>query len=84
MDSVKITLEVIEGIEKAISNGYNRFYMNVEDMETGEGFLCILAMNGPKYRVVYEGLFDLDICFQVVELLERSEIEIIDFTTRRN
>ncbi len=81
MDSVEITLEVIEGIEEAIMNKYNRFYMNVDDMETGEGFLRILAMIGPKYLIVYEGTFDLDTCFQVLELLERSKYEIKDFTT---
>lgn len=50
-------------------------------MENGEGFLCILAMFGPKYLIVYEGTFDLDICFQVLKLLERSKYEIKDFTT---
>lgn len=76
MDSVEITLKVIKGIEEAIVNGYNRFYMNVDDMENGEGFLRILAMFGPKYLIVYEGTFDLDICFQVLKLLERSKYEI--------
>lgn len=50
-------------------------------MENGEGFLRILAMFGPKYLIVYEGTFDLDICFQVLKLLERSKYEIKDFTT---
>jgi len=81
MDSVEITLKVIEGIEEAIMNGYDRFYMNVDDMETGEGFLRILAMIGPKYQIVYEGTFDLDVCYQVLELLARSKYEIKDFTT---
>lgn len=46
MDSVGITLKVIECIEEAIMDGYDRFYMNVDDMETGDGFLRILAMIG--------------------------------------
>lgn len=81
MGSVEITLKVIKGIEEAIENEYDRFYMNVDDMENGEGFLRILAMSGPKYLIVYEGTFDLDTCFQVLELLERSKFEIKDFTT---
>lgn len=52
-------------------------------METGDGFLRILAMIGSKYLIVYDGTFDLDICYQVLELLERSTYEIKDFTTRR-
>lgn len=80
MDSVGITLKVIECIEEAIMDGYDRFYMNVDDMETGDGFLRILAMIGSKYLIVYEGTFDLDTCFQVLELLERSKYEIKDFT----
>ena len=80
MDSVGITLKVIECIEEAIMDGYDRFYMNVDDMENGEGFLRILAMFGLKYLIVYEGTFDLDICFQVLKLLERSKFEITDFT----
>lgn len=84
MDSVEITLKVIKGIEEAIVNGYNRFYMNVDDIENGEGFLRILAMFGPKYLIVYEGTFDLDTCFQVLELLAKSKYEIKDFTTRRD
>ena len=80
MDSVGITLKVIECIEEAIMDGYDRFYMTVDDMETGDGFLRILAMIGSKYLIVYEGTFDLDICFQVLKLLERSKFEITDFT----
>ena len=81
MDSVGITLKVIECIEEAIMDGYDRFYMNVDDMETGDGFLRILAMIGSKYLIVYEGTFDLDVCHQVLELLARSKYEIKDFTT---
>ena len=82
MDSVGITLKVIECIEEAIMDGYDRFYMNVDDMETGDGFLRILAMVGSKYLIVYEGTFDLDICYQVLKLLARSKYEIKDSTTR--
>ena len=80
MDSVGITLKVIECIEEAIMDGYDRFYMNVDDMETGDGFLRILAMVGSKYLIVYEGTFDLDTCFQVLELLASSKYGIKDFT----
>ena len=80
MDSVGITLKVIECIEEAIMDGYDRFYMNVDDMETGDGFLRILAMIGSKYLIVYEGTFDLDTCFQVLDLLASSKYGIKDST----
>lgn len=81
MDSVEITLEVIEGIEKALGMGFTRLYVNVDDLENGYGFLRVLAMQGPKDIIVYEGRFALDVCGQVLKLLERSKYEIKDFTT---
>ena len=81
MDSVKITLEIMEGIEKALDLGYTRLYVNVDDLENGNGFLRVLAMQGSKDAIVYEGTFALDVCRQVLELLERSKYEIKDFTT---
>ena len=84
MDSVKITLEIMEGIDKALDLGYTRLYVNVDDLENGNGFLRVLAMYEFKDIIVYEGTFDLDICYQVLELLERSKYEIKDFTTRRD
>lgn len=83
MDSVEITLKIIEEIEIALNLGYNRLYVNVDDLETGYGFLRVLAMYEYKDAIVYEGTFALDVCYQVLDLLARSKYEIKDFTTRR-
>lgn len=84
MDSVKITLDILDGIEKALDLGYTRLYVNVDDLENGNGFLRVLAMYEFKDIIVYEGTFDLDVCYQVLELLARSKYVIKDFTTRRD
>lgn len=84
MDSVEITLKIIEEIEIALNLGYNRLYVNVDDLETGYGFLRVLAMYEYKDAIVYEGTFALDVCYQVLDLLARSKYEIKDFTTRRD
>lgn len=84
MDSVKITLDIVDGIEEALDLGYTRLYVNVDDLENGNGFLRVLAMYKFKDIIVYEGTFDLDTCFQVLELLARFKYEIKDFTTRRD
>jgi len=76
-----ITLDIIDGIEEALDLGYTRLYVNVDDLENGNGFLRVLAMYEFKDIIVYEGTFDMDTCFQVLELLERSKYEIKDFTT---
>ena len=44
MDSVKITLEIVDGIEEVFDLGYTRLYVNVDDLENGNGFLRVLAM----------------------------------------
>jgi len=82
MDSVKITLEIVDGIEEVFDLGYTRLYVNVDDLENGNGFLRVLAMYEFKDILVYEGTFDLDICYQVLKLLARSKYEIKDSTTR--
>jgi len=56
----------------------------VDDLENGNGFLRVLAMYEFKDIIVYDGTFDLDVCYQVLELLARSKYEIKDFTTRRD
>ena len=82
MDSVKITLDIVDVIEEALDLGYTRLYVNVDDLENGNGFLRVLAMYKFKDIIVYEGTFDLDICYQVLKLLARSKYEIKDSTTR--
>ncbi len=83
MDSKGITLEILNGIRKAIDLGYNRLYVNVDDLENDFGFLRVLAMKDPKYIIVFEGTFPLDVCYEVLDLLEMSRYQIKDFTTRR-
>ena len=82
MGSVEITLEILNGIKKALDLGYDKLYVNVDDLETGFGFLRVLAMKGPKDMIVYEGTFELEVCYQVRELLEKSEYDITDFTSK--
>lgn len=82
MDSVEITLVIIEGIDKALDLGYERLFVNVDNLDNGNGFLRVLAMKGPKDIIVYEGTFTLTLCYQVLDLLERSKFEIKDCTTR--
>ncbi|MBQ6629874.1 MAG: hypothetical protein IJH65_13795 [Methanobrevibacter sp.] len=81
MDSVKITLDIVDRIEEVLDLGYARLYVNVDDLENGNGFLRVLAMQGPKDIIVYEGRFALDVCGQVLKLLERSKYEMTNFTT---
>ena len=57
---------IVDGIEEALDLGYTRLYVNVDDLENGNGFLRILAMYEFKDIIVYEGTFDLDTCFQVL------------------
>lgn len=35
MDSVELTLVIINEIEKVLDLGFNRLYVNVDDLETG-------------------------------------------------
>ena len=80
MVSVEITLEILDEIEKALNLGFNKMYVNVDDLENGYGFLRVLAMQGTKDLIVFEGNFELHTCYEVLELLKRSKYEIRDFT----
>lgn len=82
MDSVEVSLEIFNEIEKVLKLGYNLLYMNVDDLCNGLGFLRVLAMNGPEDIIVYEGTFELDVCYQILDLLEQSKYDIKDFTTK--
>lgn len=80
MDSVKITLEIVDGIEKTLELGYTKVYVNVDDLEDGNGFLRVLAMQESKDMIIFEGIFTLNICFEVLMLLDQSKYKIKDFT----
>ncbi len=82
MDSREISLKIFESIDKALDLEYNRLYINVDDLCNGNGFLRVLAMKGPKDIIVYEGTFKLDVCYQVLELIKKSEYKIKDVTTK--
>lgn len=81
MRSEEIVSEIFEGIEKEIAKGYTRLYVNVDDQDNGNGELRVLAMKGPNDVIVYEGIFQLAICCEVLALLEQSEYVIKDFTS---
>ena len=57
MDSVELTLVIINEIEKVLDLGFNRLYVNVDDLETVYGFLRLLAMQNYKNVIVFEGSF---------------------------
>ena len=80
MDVGEVSSEIFNEIEKAIDLGYDRLYMNVDDLCNGFGFLRVLAMKGMKFIIVYDGTFALEACYQILRLLEQSEYEIKDFT----
>ena len=80
MVSVEITLEILDSIEKALDLGFDKMYVNVDDLENGYGFLRVLAMQGTKDLMVFEGNFALHTCYEVLELLKRSKYDIKDFT----
>ena len=80
MKSEKIVSEITEGIEKAIAKGYTRLYVNVDDQDNGTGQLRVLAMKIPEDMIVFEGIFDLATCREVLALLEQSQYDITDFT----
>lgn len=82
MDSVEITSVIIDKLEKVLDLGFNRLYVNVDDLENGCGFLRILAMQESEYIIVYEGTFSWDVCRRVLEMLEKSQYDITDFTTK--
>ena len=80
MVSVEITLEILDEIEKALDLGFDKMYVNVDDLENGYGFLRVLAMRGTRDLIVFEGNSALHTCYEVLELLERSKYDIKDFT----
>lgn len=81
MRSEEIVSEIFEGIEKEMAKGYTRLYVNVDDQDNGNGELRVLAMKGPNDIIVYEGIFQLATCREVLALLEQSEYNIKDFTS---
>lgn len=81
MKSKEIVSEISYGIEKAIMKGYTRLYVNVDDQDNGNGELRVLAMKGPEDMIVFEGVFQLTICREVLALLEQSQYDIKDFTS---
>ena len=81
MDSVKITLDIVDGIEEALDLGYTRLYVNVDNNFDGTGFLRVLAMYEFKDKIVFEGTFPIDTCYDVLDQLAESEYDIKDFTT---
>ena len=80
MVSVEIALKILDGIEEALDLGFDKMYVNVDDLENGYGSLHVLAMQGTKDLIVFEGNFALHTCYEVLELLERSKYDIKDFT----
>ena len=58
MVSVEIALKILDEIEKALDLGFDKMYVNVDDLENGYGFLRFLAMQGTKELIVFEGNFD--------------------------
>ena len=83
MDAIEITETIRDEIDKVMPLNYTKLYVNVDDLENGFGFLRVLAMKGSNDIIVYEGTFPLDVCYQVLDLLEQSRYQIIDFTTRK-
>ena len=82
MDSHEIFSEILLGIDKALDLEYNQLYINVDQLEGSMGFLRVLAMKGLKDIIVFEGSFEIGICYKVLDLLQESEYDITDFTTR--
>ena len=84
MDSAEITSMIINEIKKAFDLGYTLFYINVDDLDNGYGFLRVLARKESDFIIVYEGTFALDTSYRVLGLLEKSKYNIMDFTVKWN
>lgn len=84
MCSAEIALEIFSEVEKALDLGFNRIYVNVDDLENGFGFLRVLCRKKSKFLILYEDTLALDICFQILDLFEKSRYDIKDLTTRFN
>lgn len=81
MCSVDITL-IFKHIDEALDLGYNRLYVNVDDLENGFGFLRLLAMHGSKDIIVYEETLKLEACYKILDLIGQSEYDVKDFTIK--
>lgn len=81
MKSENIVLEIFDGIEKAINKGYTRLYVNMDDQDNGTGQLRVLAMKIPEDIILFDGIFDLTTCREVLALLGQSQYDIKDFTS---
>ena len=82
MGSVEITLVIIDEIEKVLDSGYYRLYVNVDKLKYGFGFLRVLAMNESEDIIVFEDTFTLEVCYQILDLLEKSRYDVKDFTVK--
>ena len=81
MGSVEIAIDIFEEIKRALDLGYDHLYVNVDSLDNGFGFLRVLCMRKSEYVIAYEGTFTLEVCRQILDLLEKSEYDIKDFTT---
>ena len=82
MCSVEISLLIMDKIEQVLNLGFNRLYVNVDDLDNGFGFLRVLAMKESDYVIVYEDTFELEVSYRVLDLLKESEYDIKDVTVK--
>lgn len=82
MNATEITERIIAEVKIAIDEGYNRFYINVDNLEDGSGFIRVLAMFELKDKILFEGTYSLDVCYDVLNQMAGSEYIIQDVTTR--
>lgn len=82
MGSDEIAFDIAEEIEKALDLGYTHIYVNVDDLENSFGFLRVLARKKSEYAIVYEDTFSLEVCYRILEFLEKSKYDIKDFTLK--
>ena len=67
---------------KVINKDYNKLYVNVDDLEDGNGFLRLLAMQDFNHFIVFEAIYSLEVCYQILDILSESKYNIVDFTMR--
>ncbi|MBE6499902.1 MAG: hypothetical protein E7Z80_05090 [Methanobrevibacter thaueri] len=80
MNCDDVIFEIFNEIEKTLDLGYSRLYVNVDDLDNGYGFLRLLSRKDHDFLIVYERVLDLDLCFEILKLLELSKYNIRDFT----
>jgi len=80
MNAVEVSFKIFKEIDKALDLGYNRIYMNVDNQFNGFGFLRVLARKEMEYFIIYEGTFQLNECYHILDLLNDSKYDIKDFT----